>query len=265
MLEYLKALIIGAIQGLTEFLPVSSSGHIELSKVILNLDLSGEENLLFTLVLHTATALSTLVVLRKEITTLILDIFKGEKQAITFTLKIILSMIPAGLVGFFMKDTIEELFTGNLLLVGSMLIVTALLLWFSSAKRQTKKSIGFRDAFIIGVAQAIAILPGVSRSGSTIATSVILGNERSQTATFSFLMVIPLIFGAMAKDLLDAESLNFSSEMISSLTIGFFSAFIFGIIACKWMIALVKKAKLWYFSIYCAIIGSIAIFYTFLQ
>lgn len=264
MLEFLKAFIIGAIQGLTEFLPVSSSGHIELSKAILGLDLSGDENLLFTLVLHTATALSTVVVFRKEVAKIFQGIFSGQKDALNFTLKIIISMIPAALVGYFMKDTIEGFFTGNLLLVGCMLLVTALLLWFTSIGKQTKKEISLTDAFIIGISQAAAILPGISRSGATIATSVILGNERSKTATFSFLMVIPLILGAMAKDLLDAESLNFSTEMLGSLAFGFLAAFIFGILACRWMVSLVKKSKLWYFSIYCAFVGLTAIIYTLL-
>lgn len=261
MYEILKALIIGAIQGLTEFLPVSSSGHIELSKAILELDLEGNQNLLFTLVLHTATALSTIVVFRKQIGEILLGLFKGSKEAINFTLKIVISMIPAALVGYFMKDTIEQFFSGNILLVGCMLLLTALLLLLAGRAKKTKKDINFVDALLIGVAQAVAILPGVSRSGATIATSVILGNDRSKTAMFSFLMVIPLIFGAMAKDLLDADAISFSNEMLLSLAIGFVSAFIFGILACRWMIALVRKAKLWYFAIYCAIVGGIAVIY----
>lgn len=262
MFEILKAFIIGVVQGLTEFLPVSSSGHIELFKAILGLDLEGNQNLLFTLVLHTATALSTLVVFRKQIVEILTGLFKGSKDAVDFTLKIIISMIPAALVGYFMKDVIERFFSGNILLVGYMLLLTALLLLLAGQAKKTKKDINFIDAFIVGVSQAIAILPGVSRSGATIATSVILGNDRSKTAMFSFLMVIPLIFGAMAKDLIDAETISFSNEMLLSLTTGFVAAFVFGIIACRWMIALVRKARLWYFSIYCAIVGSIAIIFS---
>ncbi len=261
MYEIFKALIIGIVQGLTEFLPVSSSGHIELSKVILGLDLEGNQNLLFTLTLHTATALSTLVVFRKEVGEILLGIFQGKRDDINFALKIILSMIPAGLVGFFLKDEIEQLFSGNILLVGCMLLLTALLLLLAGRSKKTKKDINFVDAFLIGISQAVAILPGVSRSGATIATSVILGNDRSKTAMFSFLMVIPLIFGAMAKDILDTETLQFSNEMLSSLGVGFLAAFVFGIVACKWMIALVRNAKLWYFSIYCAVVGAIAVIY----
>lgn len=170
-------------------------------------------------------------------------------------------MIPAALVGYFMKDSIEKLFSGNILLVGFMLLATALLLLLAGRAKKTKKDINFLDALIVGVAQAIAILPGVSRSGATIATSVILGNDRTQTASFSFLMVVPLIFGAMAKELLDAETIHFSNEMSLSLGVGFIAAFISGILACRWMIALVRKARLWYFSIYCAIVGLIAIIY----
>lgn len=264
MYEILKALIIGIVQGITEFLPVSSSGHIELFKAILGLNLEENQNLLFTLVLHTATALSTLVVFRKEVGEIFVGLFKGDKDAVNFTIKIVISMIPAALVGYLWKDSIERLFSGNILLVGCMLLLTALLLLLAGQAKKTKKDISFLDAFIIGVSQAVAILPGISRSGSTIATSVILGNDRSKTAMFSFLMVIPLIFGAMAKDLLDAETISFSNEMLLSLTSGFIGAFIFGVIACRWMIALVRNAKLWYFSIYCAIVGIIAIAYTLL-
>lgn len=261
MYETLKALIIGIIQGLTEFLPVSSSGHIELFKAILGLDLESDQNLLFTLVLHTATALSTLLVFRKEVGQILAGIFQGKKDDLNFAIKIIISMIPAGLVGYFLKDQIEQLFSGNILLVGCMLLLTALLLLLAGRSKKTKKDINFLDAFIIGISQAVAILPGVSRSGSTIATSVILGNDRSKTAMFSFLMVVPLIFGAMAKDILDADSLEFSNEMLTSLGVGFLGAFIFGVLACKWMVALVRNAKLWYFSIYCAVVGAIAVIY----
>ncbi len=261
MYEILKAFIIGVVQGLTEFLPVSSSGHIELFKVMLNVNLEGKQNLLFTLVLHTATALSTLLVFRKEVLEILTGIFKGKREDLQFAGKILISMIPAALVGYFLKDVIEQFFSGNLLLVGCMLLLTALLLLLAGRSKQTKKDINFLDAFVIGVSQAVAILPGVSRSGATIATSVILGNDRSKTAMFSFLMVIPLIFGAMAKDILDAGQIHFSNEMLLSLGVGFVAAFVFGVLACRWMIALVRKAQLWYFSIYCAIVGMLAVAY----
>lgn len=262
MEEIIKAIIVGIIQGLTEFLPVSSSGHIELSKAILNLDL-GEQSLLFTLALHTATALSTIVIFKKQIADIILGIFKGEKEAINFAIKVIISMVPAVLIGLLLKDQIETLFSGNILLVGIMLIVTAGLLYLADKAKDTNRDVSFKDSLIIGIAQGIAILPGISRSGATISTSVLLGNDRSKAAIFSFLMVIPVIFGAMAKDLIDeADTLALSSNELIPLAAGFIAAFIFGIIACKWMIALVKKAKLTYFSIYCLVVGAMAITYS---
>ncbi len=258
----IKAIIVGIIQGLTEFLPVSSSGHIELSKAILDLDF-GEQSLLFTLVLHTATALSTLVIFKNQILDIISGIIKGKKEDLNFALKIIISMIPAVLIGLLLKDQIETLFSGNILLVGIMLWVTAGLLFLADRAKDTSRDVGFVDSLLIGIAQGIAILPGISRSGATISTSVLLGNDRSKAAVFSFLMVIPVIFGAMAKDLLDeADTLSLSTDEILPLIAGFIAAFLSGIIACKWMIALVKKAKLTYFSIYCLIVGGAAIVYT---
>ncbi|APD07124.1 undecaprenyl-diphosphate phosphatase [Flavobacteriaceae bacterium UJ101] len=261
MEEIIKAIIVGIIQGLTEFLPVSSSGHIELSKAILNLDF-GEQSLLFTLVLHTATALSTVVIFKNQILDIISGIFKGEKEDINFAIKVVISMIPAVLIGLLLKDQIEALFSGNILLVGIMLLITAGLLYLADKAKDTQRDVSFRDSLIIGIAQGIAILPGISRSGATISTSVLLGNDRSKAATFSFLMVIPVILGAMAKDLIDeADTLSLSTNEILPLIAGFIAAFIFGIIACKWMVSLVKKAKLTYFSIYCLIVGTLAIGY----
>lgn len=261
MEEIIKAIIVGIIQGLTEFLPVSSSGHIELSKAILNLDF-GEQSLLFTLVLHTATALSTVVIFKNQILNIISGIFKGEKEDINFAIKVVISMIPAVLIGLLLKDQIEALFSGNILLVGIMLLITAGLLYLADKAKDTQRDVSFRDSLIIGIAQGIAILPGISRSGATISTSVLLGNDRSKAATFSFLMVIPVILGAMAKDLIDeADTLSLSTNEILPLIAGFIAAFIFGIIACKWMVSLVKKAKLTYFSNYCLIVGTLAIGY----
>jgi undecaprenyl-diphosphatase len=169
-------------------------------------------------------------------------------------------MIPAAFIGFFFKNEIETIFSGNILLVGAMLLVTALLLFMADKAKDTKKDVGFIDAVIIGIAQGIAILPGISRSGATISTSVLLGNDRSKAAEFSFLMVIPLIFGAMAKDLLDGvDQINFTTDDMINMSAGFIAAFVFGVIACKWMIALVKKAQLKYFALYCLIVGLIAI------
>ncbi|MEX0996318.1 MAG: undecaprenyl-diphosphate phosphatase [Flavobacteriaceae bacterium] len=258
-MTYLDALILGAVQGLTEFLPVSSSGHLEIGKALLGDQSIPQESLLFTVVVHFATALSTIVVFRKDI----VEIFKGLFQfqwndEFKFSLKIILSMIPAAFIGFVFSEELEAFFSGDLLLVGFMLIVTALLLWLADRAKDTVKEVSFKSAFVIGVAQAIAILPGISRSGATIATSVMLGIDRGRAARFSFLMVVPLILGKIAKDILSGE---ISPEMnnLGILIAGFSSAFIFGILACTWMIALVKKSKLSYFGVYCFIVGVLCI------
>ncbi|TVZ26646.1 undecaprenyl-diphosphatase [Gillisia sp. Hel_I_86] len=253
------AVILGVIQGLTEFLPVSSSGHLELGKAILGDNSIPSESLLFTVVLHFATALSTIVVFRKDI----IEIFKGLFQfkwneETQFSLKIILSMIPAALVGILFEDEMEVLFGGDLLLVGFMLIITALLLWLADKAKNTEKPVSFRNAFVIGISQAIAILPGISRSGATISTSVLLGNDKAKAARFSFLMVVPLILGKIAKDVLSGD-LSESSTESSILVIGFVTAFLAGVAACTWMIKLVKNSKLSYFAIYCLIVGIIAI------
>ncbi|MXV39198.1 UDP-diphosphatase [Flavobacteriaceae bacterium Ap0902] len=260
MNDFLDAIILGIVQGLTEFLPVSSSGHIEIAEAILKVD--QKESMMMTIVLHFATALSTVVVYYKDI----LQIFKGlfefkNNEESRFALKIILSMIPAALVGVFLEDWLETLFDGQLMLVGFMLLITAGLLYFADMAKNTNKSVSFKDAVIIGMAQAIAIMPGISRSGATISTSVLLGDDRSKAARFSFLMVIPLIFGAIAKKILDAGGIPEYANG-GALLAGFIAAFIAGIIACKWMIALVKKAKLKYFAVYCLIVGLIAIGYT---
>ena len=177
-------------------------------------------------------------------------------------MKIIVSMIPAAIVGVFFNDEIESLFGGRLLLVGSMLILTAILLLLADRAKTTDKGVSYANAFIIGLSQAIAIMPGISRSGATISTSVLLGIDRSKAARFSFLMVVPLILGAMAKDIMSGE-INYESSQMFPLIIGFIAAFVTGILACTWMISLVKKAKLSWFAVYCLIVGSIAIIYTF--
>ncbi|RXG31336.1 undecaprenyl-diphosphatase UppP [Leeuwenhoekiella palythoae] len=258
-MDIIDAIILGIIQGLTEFLPVSSSGHLELGKAILGDSTLPEESLLFTVVLHFATALSTLVVFRKDI----LDILKGLFQfkwneETQFAVKIIISMIPAVIIGLFFEEQLESLFGGNILLVGMMLIITALLLWLADKAKDTQKPVSYSNAFTIGIAQAIAMLPGISRSGATISTSVLLGNDKSKAARFSFLMVVPLIFGKIAKDLLSGE-ITTESGNFTALSIGFVAAFVSGLIACTWMIKLVKKSKLSWFAIYCLIVGIIAV------
>ncbi|GEQ84589.1 undecaprenyl-diphosphatase [Patiriisocius marinistellae] len=253
------SIILGVIQGFTEFLPVSSSGHLELGKAILGDSSVPEESLLFTVVLHFATALSTIVVFRKDIIEIITALFKFEwNEETQFIVKIIVSMLPAVIVGLLFEEQLEAFFGGNIAFVGAMLIVTAVLLWFADRSKNTGKPVTFKDAFIIGISQAIAMLPGISRSGATISTSVLLGNDKSKAARFSFLMVVPLIFGKIAKDLLGGE-LTSDATNFTTLGAGFIAAFICGLIACTWMISLVKKSKLKYFAIYCLIVGIIAI------
>jgi undecaprenyl-diphosphatase len=257
-----ESILLGIIQGLTEFLPVSSSGHLELGKAILGDDSIPEDSLLFTVVLHFATALSTLVVFRKDVWEIISGLLKFQWNDETrFSVKIIVSMIPAVLVGLFFKEELEALFNGNIALVGGMLLVTALLLWLADRAKNTGKKVSFNNAFVIGIAQAIAILPGISRSGATISTSVLLGNDKNKAARFSFLMVVPLIFGMIGKDVLSGD-LSMDTDNLTSLGLGFVAAFISGLFACTWMIKLVRKSKLSWFALYCLVVGLIAIIYS---
>ncbi len=261
--ELLEAIVLGVVQGLTEFLPVSSSGHLELAKVIMGDDSLSEQSMLMTVSLHAATALSTIFVFWKDIKSIFFGVFKKEGvEQRNYVLKIILSMIPAVCIGLFFEEFIESLFSRNVLLVGLMLFVTGAILFVADKTKRTDRKVSFKDALLIGIAQAIAILPGISRSGATISTSVILGIDREASARFSFLMVIPLIFGKMAKDLLDGSYTLVESNGIP-LICGFIAAFITGILACKLMIGIVKKSKLEYFSFYCFIVGTIAIAYHF--
>ncbi len=261
-MSYLEAILLGIIQGLTEFLPVSSSGHLEIAKALFGDDSLPQESLTFTVILHFATALSTIVIFRKEVAEILNGLFQFKwNEELQFSLKIILSMLPAVFVGLFFEENLKSFFGGNLLLVGSMLIVTALLLLLADKAKNTSKNVSYSNAFIIGISQAIAMLPGISRSGATISTSVLLGIDRTRAARFSFLMVVPLIFGKVAKDILGGE-ISFQSSEIGMMGAGFVAAFIAGLFACKWMIALVKKSKLSYFAIYCGIVGLIAIVYT---
>jgi undecaprenyl-diphosphatase len=255
----LEAIILGIIQGLTEFLPVSSSGHLELSKAILGEEKMPEEGLMFTVVVHFATALSTVVVFRKDILEIINGLFQLKwNDSFKYSLKILLSMIPAVIVGLFFEKELELLFDGNVFFVGWMLIVTAILLFFADKAKNTLKPVHFKNSIIIGIAQAIAMLPGISRSGATISTSVLLGVDKSKAARFSFLMVVPLIFGKIAKDLLSGE-LEYNSTSFGYLSAGFLAAFVSGLFACSWMVKLVRNSQLKYFSLYCLLVGIIAI------
>ena len=260
-MDWLQALILGLVQGLTEYLPVSSSGHLAIGSYLFGIE--GEENLAFTVAVHVATVLSTLVILWKEIDWIFRGLFKMQLNDETrYVINIIISMIPVGIVGVFFKDAVENIFGSGLLIVGCMLLLTAMLLTFSYyAKPRQKEKISLRDAFIIGIAQACAVMPGLSRSGSTIATGLLLGNKKEKLAQFSFLMVIPPILGEALLDILKAVKGEepFGGIDTMPLIIGFLAAFISGCLACQWMINVVKKGKLIYFGIYCAIVGAITI------
>jgi undecaprenyl-diphosphatase len=258
----IEAILLGIIQGLTEFLPVSSSGHLELAKFLLGDEALPKESLTFTVVLHFATALSTLIIFRKEVIQIGKGLFQFSwNEETKFSLKIIISMIPAVIIGLLFEEQLEYFFSGQILLVGTMLLVTAVLLVLADRAKTTTISTSYKSAFIIGIAQAIAMLPGISRSGATISTSVLLKIDRSQAARFSFLLVVPLIVGKIAKDVLGGDLIVKSAEMVP-MFVGFVAAFLAGLVACKWMLALVKKSKLYYFSIYCAVIGTITIVYS---
>ncbi|MBE6188163.1 MAG: undecaprenyl-diphosphate phosphatase [Rikenellaceae bacterium] len=257
-MDTLQAIILGVVQGLTEFLPVSSSGHLQLANEILGTDLNPESNLTFSLTLHAATVLSTIVILWAEIWKLLKGIFSRTFTAEqAYVLKIVISMIPVGIVGIFFKDYIEAAFS-SIAVVGVMLLVTAALLTFAYyAKPRQKEELSYRDAFIIGLAQAVAVLPGLSRSGYTIATGLLLGNKKESVAQFSFLMVLPPILG---NALLDCLKGDFGGGVETlPLVAGFVTAFITGCIACKWMIDIVKRGKLIWFAVYCAIAGVVAL------
>lgn len=261
-MEWFEALILGLLQGLTEYLPVSSSGHLAIGSALFGIQ--GEDNLTFTIAVHVATVLSTLVVLWKEIDWIFRGLFKFEMNAETkYVINILISMVPIGIVGVFFKDYVEEIFGSGLLIVGCMLLLTALLLTFSYyAKPRVKENISMKDAFIIGLAQACAVMPGLSRSGTTIATGLLLGDNKAKLAQFSFLMVIPPILGEALLDgmkIVKGAASGTSDISVLSLVVGFLAAFISGCVACKWMINIVKKGKLIYFAIYCAIAGAVTI------
>ena len=261
-MDWIEALILGIIQGLTEYLPVSSSGHLAIGQALFGMQ-DGEENLMFTVAVHVATILSTLVVLWKEISWIVKGVFKFDMNAETkYFLNIVVSMIPVGIVGLFFKDQVEEIFGSGLLIVGCCLLLTAALLIFSYfARPRQKELISWKDAFVIGIAQACAVLPGLSRSGSTIATGLMLGNKKEKLAQFSFLMVIPPILGEALLDVMKAMKGEAVMGSIGTvpLLVGFVAAFLSGCLACKWMIDIVKRGKLIYFGIYCAIIGAATI------
>ena len=251
-------MVLGLIQGLTEFLPVSSSGHLEIAKSLFGVD--PEASFYFTVAVHGATVLSTIAVFWREIFNLITGSVKFKmNEESSYTIKIIISMIPVGIAGVLLKDPIESLFEGNLVFIGLMLLVTSVLLAVAHFIKKRERSIGYKDAFIIGIAQAIAVIPGISRSGATISTGLIIGNKKSDIAGFSFLMVLVPVIGANLLEILSGN-VNMKSTGPMIIAIGFLAAFISGYFACKWMITLVKRSKLIWFSFYCAIIGLLSIF-----
>ena len=260
-----ESIILGAVQGLTEFLPVSSSGHLQIAKALLGVEI--EENLAFDTTLHAATVLSTIVILWPEIKRLVVGIFSrhfNEEQA--YVLKILLSMIPIGILGFALKDYLDAMLSSPYILsiVGAMLLLTAALLSFAYyARPRQKENISYRDAFIIGLAQAVAAMPGLSRSGSTIATGLILGNKKEAMAQFSFLMVLAPILGEMFLNIVKGEVV-FASIGVVPMIAGFVAAFVVGCLACKFMIDIVKRGKLIWFAVYCAVAGVVAIVSNFI-
>lgn len=256
-MNLIEAIILGLIQGLTEFLPVSSSGHLEIAKSLFGVD--PDASFYFTVAVHGATVLSTILVFWREILALITGSLKFEmNEETSYTLKIILSMIPVGIAGLLLKEPIENLFDGNLVFVGMMLLITAAVLAVAHFIKKRERSIGYKDALIIGFAQAIAVIPGISRSGSTIATGLIIGNRKDEIARFSFLMVLVPVIGANLLEIFSGD-LNTSGTGLGIILAGFISAFISGYFACKWMITLVRKSKLIWFSLYCVAAGLFSI------
>lgn len=268
-MNWFESIILGIVQGLTEYLPISSSGHLAIASSLFGVD--AEENLTFTIVVHIATVLSTLTILWKEVVWILKDIFSrqsyksysGLNEGTKYALNIIISMIPIGIVGVFFKDTIEEIFGSGLAIVGTMLLITAALLIFSYyAKPRQKESVSMPHAFVIGIAQALAVMPGLSRSGSTIATGLLLGNKKESLAQFSFLMVIPPILGEALLDGMDLVTEGAGGGISAPvLILGFLAAYLSGCAACKWMIGIVRKGKLVWFGVYCAIAGLVTLLF----
>ncbi len=257
-MNWFEAIILGLIQGLTEFLPVSSSGHLEIAKSLFGID--PEASFFFTIAVHGATVLSTIAVFWKELLKLVEGTLKFKmNEETSYVLKLIVSMIPVGFVGLLLKDPVERMFSGNIVFVGSMLLITAMFLAAAHFTRKRERKIGYLDALIIGIAQAIAVMPGISRSGATISTGLIIGNSKSEMARFSFLMVLVPVIGANLMEIL-TEPVSSGNTGIAIILIGFITAFISGYVACRWMIGLVRKSKLIWFSIYCAIVGLISVF-----
>jgi undecaprenyl-diphosphatase len=258
-MTWLEALFLGILQGLTEFLPVSSSGHLEIGKVVLNIE--AQESMSFTIIVHAATVLSIIIVFFDDIRELVTGLFKFEwNESTVYSSKILVSMIPIGIVGIFFRSEVESFYNGNVVFIGGMLLITASLLMLTHLAKSQNKDVNYRDAFIIGIAQAAAVLPGISRSGATIATGLILGVKKELVTRFSFLMVLIPIIGGTLIDLLKTKDPDEIVIGFLPLFIGFLASFASGLFACKIMLNIVRKGKLIYFAIYCILAASIAIF-----
>jgi undecaprenyl-diphosphatase len=256
-MNWFEAMILGLIQGLTEFLPVSSSGHLEIAKSLFGIN--AETSFYFTIAVHGATVLSTLVVFWREIVRLISGTLKFKmNEETSYVLKLIVSIVPVGIAGLLLKDPIEKMFNGNIVFVGLMLLITAALLALAHFIRKRERNIGYFDALLIGIAQAIAVIPGISRSGATISTGLLIGNRKDEIAKFSFLMVLIPVIGANILEIMTGDAAS-ESAGIGIILIGFVAAFISGYLACRWMISLVKRSKLIWFSIYCMVVGLLAV------
>lgn len=265
-MEIIHAIILGIVQGLTEFLPVSSSGHIIIANYFLSTNYNPNDNFEMTIVLHAATAASTIYVFRKDISEILIGLVSKNTEKTHFSVKILLSMIPAVLVGLVWEDKINKLYQEGIYLIGVMLIITAILLFLADKSRLTTKRVSILGSIVIGISQAIALIPGLSRSGATISTSVLLGFDKESSAKFSFLMVLPLILGVMVKKLFfSQEDIQLTWSDSLPLIFGFFTAFIVGMFACKWMIQLVKNSRLSYFAYYCILLGLCIIFYQYID
>ena len=262
MPEIIEAIVLGIVQGLTEFLPVSSSGHLEIAKYLFGNDAMAKQSLITSVVLHFATALATIIVFRKDVIEILSNLFTKEwnpqKQ---FSLLIIASMIPAAIVGLFFDHLIEQFFDGNITFVAFMLLITGVLLFISERIPKNDRPISISSALIVGISQAFALLPGISRSGATISTALIMGIDKEKAARFSFLMVVPLIIGKMLADVLSGEFLLNAPDMGYLLT-GFIAAFVAGFAACTWMLQIVKRSKLKWFALYCFLVAILILIIT---
>jgi len=260
MSEILRSVLLGIIQGLTEFLPVSSSGHLEIFNALFGGDQGLDSDFTMVLLVHLGTAMSIVWVFWKDIVDIVKGIFTFDKnnEEVKLAGEIIVSMIPALVIGLLFEERIEAMFEGGIMHIGFFLLVTGAVLWITPQLEDKSTGIGWKKAFLIGIAQAVAIMPGISRSGMTIAAALLLGSGKKEAARFSFLMVLPVIFGKMILDLLSGD-LQIDAGNMTSIMAALVTSFLVGVLACRWMISIVRNSKLQYFAIYCGIIGLLVI------